>query len=191
MMAWIGGHPPPVPPAPCGRSPAGREKHDGALESLCEQFFASLCEMARSLSALTDFSPAVRDRLLSAGELLSTQFLCEVLQDEGVPGRLGRRAGCRRHRRRHGQAEPLLLRQHPEMPRGAPPLLERGLVPSPKGSWEERRRRASRRSGGAARTTPPPFSGRPWAPEEIEIWTDVDGVMTADPASCPGRGVSR
>ena len=49
-----------------------------------------------------------------------------------------------------------------------------------------------RRSAAAAPTTRPPSSAPALAAEEIQIWTDVDGMLTADPAwssrrrgSCP------
>jgi aspartate kinase len=41
------------------------------------------------------------------------------------------------------------------------------------------------RSAAAALTLPAPSSAAPSRREAIEIWTDVDGIMTADPRVCP------
>ena len=41
------------------------------------------------------------------------------------------------------------------------------------------------RSGATAATSPPRSSARCWMPTEIHIWTDVDGVLSADPRRVP------
>ena len=39
--------------------------------------------------------------------------------------------------------------------------------------------------GAAARTIPQRSSPLRWAHRELQIWTDVTGVMTCDPRVCP------
>ena len=67
------------------------------------------------------------------------------------------------------------------------PLAEAGRVPGHSGVHRGDGRRGRRpRSGGAARTSAPRCSVPRCRRQRVEIWTDVSGLMTADPRIVPG-----
>lgn len=163
--------------------PAGEARW--RMETLCEQLFVSLKDAARSLSVLTDFSPAVQDRILAKGELISTQLLCEVLRDEGLPAEWVDARELLVTDGSHTCAEPLLALTTERCRCALVPLLEKGRIPVTQGyiGRSESGQATTLGRGGSDFTAS--ILGAALGAEEIEIWTDVDGIMTADPSVVP------
>jgi aspartate kinase len=141
--------------------------------------------VARSLSVLADLSPAVQDRLLSTGELLSTHILCDVLRQAGVPTEWVDARDLIVTDGQHGQAEPLLNKTAARCRERISPVLERGQVPVTQGYIGRSESGAVTTLGRGGSDYTASLLGAALAAEEIEIWTDVDGIMTADPSLVP------
>ncbi len=108
------------------------------------------------------------------------------------PGRPpGRRLGRRPHRGAHRR--PLRLRAAPVQGAARPWPAEHPGAPAGPGpgrgdpGLHRRHRRAASPPpwAAAAATSARPCSARPWAPSDIQIWTDVEGVLTCDPRVVP------
>ena len=86
----------------------------------------------------------------------------------------------------YGRAQPDLEETGPASTRCVRPLAEAGRVPGARRLHRHHPRRASPPPSAAAGPTGRPRSSAPLLPaEEIQIWTDVDGMMTVDPRVVP------
>ena len=141
----------------------------------------------RALPSLHEVSPRLFDAIAATGELASSRMVAAALAEAGVPAAwvdarqvMRHRRGVHLRRARHGRH--LRARRSSAIAPvsgarrgGGPRRLHR--LPPPTAS--------RRRSAAAARTTRPRSSARVSTSSEIQIWTDVDGMLTADPRVVP------
>jgi len=173
-----------------------REAHGALVETLlagrgsgvwssCAPLFDQIEAMARGLAVLEDFSPAVQDRLLGFGEILSTRILCEVLRGEGMPVAWVDAREVVVTDDRHTQAEPLFEATAARAAEVLSPLVRSGQIPVTQGFIARSSAGAMTTLGRGGSDFTASLLGAALGAEEIEIWTDVDGIMTADPSLVP------
>lgn len=155
------------------------------LETLCGQFLATLEGLARSLAVLGDFSPGAQDRLLGTGELLGSSILCEHFRERGLPAEWVDARELVVTSARHTCAEPVLDQTAARCRSVLLPLVERGLIPVTQGFIGRSEAGAATTLGRGGSDYTASLIGASLGAEEIEIWTDVDGILTADPTLVP------
>ena len=126
-----------------------------------------------------------RDEIAAAGELWSSRLIAAVLRDRGVPAVwVDARAVMKTDTADEDAIPDLAATRHAAVTLVAP-ILERGDVPVVAGFIG---------SDTAGVTTTLGRGGSDWSAsvfgacldaDEIQIWTDVDGVLTADPRLVP------
>jgi aspartate kinase len=160
---------------------------EGAAEALvaCAPLFEDLAAVARSLSVLGDLSPAVQDRLLGTGELLSTRIMTAALQDAGLPAVWVDSREVVVTDGRHTQAEPKFEATSERAEAVLRPLVEEGKIPVLQGFIARSEAGAITTLGRGGSDYTASLLGAALGAEEIEIWTDVDGIMSADPSLVP------
>ena len=129
---------------------------------------------------------ALQDEIVSYGERLSASLLAAALAAAGVPARAVDARRCVITDETHGRATPLPAETERHTRAELVPLLEAALVPvlggyiaaTPSG------RTTTLGRGGSDYTAA--LVGAALAAREIQIWTDVSGVLTADPRVVPG-----
>jgi aspartate kinase len=126
--------------------------------------------------------PALKDSIVSHGEQLSSKLLAAVLCERGVRARQVDARRCVITDDEHGRANPLKEETERHTRAELEPLIEAGEVPVLGGFI------ASSAASGATTTLGRGGSdftaglvGAALRSEEIQIWTDVSGVLTADP----------
>jgi len=147
--------------------------------------FAELDLLVRGVASLGELSQSVKARLLGSGELLSSRLLAAVLAGAGLPASwtdardLVVTAGAPL------DGEPLVEETADRCRRRLRPLLDAGRIPVTQGfiSRSADGRQTTLGRGGSDRTAA--LIGAGLGVDEIEIWTDVDGIMTADPRLVP------
>ena len=159
--------------------PAGRPRR-GRGGSAMGDTTDELLDLAQQVSPLPP--PRELDMLLTAGERISMALLAMAIANLGQTARsfTGSQAGVITDRptaRRRSSTSP---RPDPEGDRGGPRSRS-----WPASRASPRTPRTSRRWAGAARTPRRSRWPRPWGPTCCEIYTDVDGVFTADPRIVP------
>lgn len=147
-----------------------------------EPLLAELEQLARGVSLLKELTPRTLDRLAGYGERLSVRIVAAAFSKGGVPARAvdAHEAGLLTDER-FGGASPL-----PE----ADALLRASLAgegPLPVVTGFIGRTRGGElttlgRNGSDYTAT---ILGAALGAEEVEIWSDVDGIMTADPRIVP------
>ncbi len=141
-----------------------------------------LCEGTVLLRELT---PRTLDSVSSLGERLSAPMVAGAIADLGMPSEAIEATDLVVTDSYHGGAEPLMDRTRERCEALLRPLLNRGVVPVVTGfigATEEGVLTTLGRGGSDYSAT---ILGAALNAGEIIIWTDVDGVLTADPRLVP------
>jgi aspartate kinase len=160
-----------------------RRRHDLSLE--VDALFEDLRQLLRSVRILGEGTPRSSDALLAFGESLSARLLAAALLDRGVAARWVDPREVMITDDAHGAAEPDVDEVSRRSERIIAPLLAAGLVPVTGGFVGATREGRTTTLGRGGSDTSAAVLGSAMAAGEIQIWTDVDGLMTADPDLVP------
>ena len=130
--------------------------------------------------------PALGDEIASYGERLSAALLTAVLLAVDVPARYVDARHCLITDATHGRATPLLPNTEQRTRAELAPLLDRRLVPVLGGYIGATLEGVTTTLGRGGSDYSAALVGAAVAAAEIQIWTDVSGVLTADPRVVPG-----
>ena len=123
----------------------------------------------------------IHDALASSGERLAAALLTMVLAEHGVAAEYVDARCCVITNNEHGNAEPMLseLRQHTRAE--LLPLVKRKRVPVLGGFFGATIDGVTTTLGRGSSDYSATLIGAALHAREIQIWTDVDGIQTADP----------
>lgn len=171
-----------------------RKRHDEIVQSiglsagLVAALDSELSRLLQGISMLGELTPRIQDSLVSLGERMSVRLLAAVLERQGHRARawdawdLGMLTSDA-----HGRAEPLkesysLIREKVE-------TLEAGVTPVVTGYIGRNRASEITTLGRGGSDLSAAVFGAALGVEEIQIWTDVPGILRADPRLVPGAQV--
>ena len=137
------------------------------------------------------FDLKAQDRLLSFGECFSSRLVSWALCEAGLQGAHVDARSCIVTDARHGQASPLWDVTHQRLRDVLNPLLQSGSVPVLGGFIASTIDGIPTTLGRGGSDFSAAIVGAAVGASRVEIWTDVDGVMTADPKICPDARVIR
>jgi bifunctional aspartokinase / homoserine dehydrogenase 1 len=175
-----------------------REQHDAAAAALIHsvaerhrigqkmrEIFQEGDHLCQGTILLHELTARARDSISGLGERLSAPLVAAALRDGGLAGEAIEATELIVTDSYHGSAEPRmnLTRERCEARLG--PLLHRGIIPVVTGyigSTPEGVLTTLGRGGSDYSAT---VLGAALEADEVVIWTDVDGVMTADPRLVP------
>jgi aspartate kinase len=138
-----------------------------------EAEFAELAEIVRGLAILGELTPRSQDAMLSYGERISSRVAAQAV---GLP-----HADARQYivtDARHTQAAPLFEASYARL-RDLGPCVMGGFI----GAAESGVTTTLGRGGSDFTAS---IVGAGVSAREIQIWTDVDGMLTCDPRIAPG-----
>ncbi len=154
-------------------------------ERVIDQHFAELGELVKGLGVLGELSPRSVDAISSYGERLSSAIVALAFHKAGM-----RTAHLdARHvivtDARHTQAAPVYPVTYARLAETIPPLARDSVVVMGGfiGSTQDGVTSTLGRGGSDFSAS---IVGAGIGAEEIQIWTDVDGMLTADPTILPG-----
>lgn len=152
------------------------------LVSLIEQLSRDLEKTLEGISHLRELTPRSKDYLLSFGERLSTPVLAAAVRRMDLKTRAltGAEAGITSDER-FGEANPLSEVSYHEIRRRLDPLLARNEIPVVTGFIAATVDGTITTLGRGGSDYSASILGAALNTDEIWIWTDVDGLMTADP----------
>ncbi|HJU84049.1 MAG TPA: aspartate kinase [Holophagaceae bacterium] len=147
--------------------------------------FDRLEQMIAGVSLLQEASPRIRDQVLAVGETLSAHLAAALLDQQGLPARFADAREVLRTDGRHGAARP-----QPGALRAAcgpwRDALGLGAVLVTQGFIGEGPDGATTTLGRGGSDTSATLFGEALDASEVQIWTDVDGILSADPSLVPG-----
>jgi aspartate kinase len=160
-------------------------KNSAVLVDMIDKKFDSLDEILRGLAAILELTPRISDLIVSHGELLSSRIVAAAFQEQGIDAA-------------HADARQIIITDsqfQKAIPQDALierraqdkllPLLAQEQVPVMGGFIAANEAGITTTLGRGGSDFTAALIGGALQAETIEIWTDVDGIMSADPRVCP------
>jgi aspartate kinase len=155
------------------------------LDRFLDEHFQELTELVKGLAVLGELTPRSIDAISSYGERLSSYIVTLAFRHFGMSAAHLDSREVIITDRRHTQAAPNFPETYARLAARVPAMAAEGVVvmggfigSTPEGVTTTLGR------GGSDFTAS--IAGAGIAAEEIQIWTDVDGMLTADPTILPG-----
>jgi aspartate kinase len=156
-----------------------------ALLEFIDKKFDSLDEVLRGLAAILELTPRISDLIVSYGERISSRIVAAAFRAQGIDAA-------------HVDAREIIVTDS-EFQKAIPqdvlidkraaeklrPLTAKGLVPVMGGFIASNEAGITTTLGRGGSDFTGALVGGALSAEAIEIWTDVDGIMTSDPRVCP------
>ncbi|MBI4913113.1 MAG: aspartate kinase [Acidobacteria bacterium] len=150
----------------------------------CGTLFQRLGALVEGSALVREASARTQDAALAAGEILSAHLLADWLKQDGTQARFLEAGELLRTDGVHGHARPDLQAtrlaagsQAPGLRRGARVVVPGGIGQGPDG--------APTTLGRGFSDTSATLLGEALDADEVQIWTQVDGILTADPSLVP------
>jgi aspartate kinase len=161
------------------------QKEAVALVSWIDQKFDQLDEVLRGLAAILELTPRISDLIVSYGERLSSRMIAAAFCERGI-------------RAAHLDARDVIVTDS-QFQKAIPidsvielraaekvlPLVTEGKVPVMGGFIGSNEAGITTTLGRGGSDFTGALVGGAMHADAIEIWTDVDGIMTCDPRVCP------
>lgn len=148
--------------------------------------YLSLREIAEDGQLLSD---AKRANIMRFGEPISARMLSYRLEDLGIPSRAIDATELIETDDNYLEATPDLIRTSDKAAKVLKPLLKRGVLPVVTGFMSATADGVPTILGRGGSDYTASILGRVLEAEEVWVWTDVDGIHTADPNKDPGAHV--
>src|SRR5438876_3790141 len=160
-------------------------RHIELLPSTAEQF-VRLRELLKALGAIGEFSPRTQDLIASYGEALSSLIFVDRMKRIGCDTVHVDARQCVVTDDRFGKASPIMDVTASRLEEAARPHLNAGRVVVMGGYIGSTLSGTTTTLGRGGSDYSAAIVGAALNAEEIQIWTDVDGMMTADPRIVSG-----
>jgi aspartate kinase len=147
--------------------------------------FKALDKLLAAVASEKALTARAQDSLLGAGESLSSRLVDSALRSAGVNAVLVDARECIVTDAAHTRATPLWDETNERLQAVVVPLLESGRVPVMGGFVGATRDGIPTTLGRGGSDFTAAIVGASLHAERIEIWTDVDGMMTTDPRITP------
>ena len=145
----------------------------------------ALDELLRGISAVGELTLRTTDHVAAYGEMLSAKLVTACLSAHGIASSLVDSRRCIVTDGSHTRAAPLFAETNLNLRSTVQPLLDSGRVPVMGGFVGATKAGVTTTIGRGGSDFSAAIVGAGLDAEKIEIWTDVDGMMTTDPNICP------
>jgi aspartokinase/homoserine dehydrogenase 1 len=155
------------------------------LEDKMEELFQAGDRLCQGTMLLGEVTARTRDSILSLGERLSVSLVAAALAERGMPSAAIEATemvvtdGC------HGAADPCMDQTRELCEARLRPLLRQGVVPVVTGFIGATADGVLTTLGRGGSDYSATILGAALDADEVTIWTDVDGMQTADPRLVP------
>ena len=159
---------------------------DADTGAAVEHLFAELGDLVRGIAAVGELTGRTRDAVMSFGERLSPLLVRVALRRAGLRPQLldARQVIVTDEQFTH--ALPLYAESQRQVDERVTPALADGAVPLLGGFLAGTRQGVGTTLGRGGSDFSAAILGALLGAQRIEIWTDVDGMLTADPRLCAG-----
>ena len=154
----------------------------GQLNCYLNECFDKLDEHVREIGAHGTVTPVMSDAIVSLGERMSSRIVAAVFAEHGLDAAPIDSREVVVTDDRHTEASPLLGPTNERLQARIKPLLESGRVVVLGGFIASTEDGVTSTLGRGGSDYTASIVGAALNAEEVQIWTDVDGVLTADPS---------
>jgi aspartate kinase len=159
-------------------------KSSSEVFQIIDDYFDELSTLLGGLAILGEVPPRGLDKILSYGELLSSALVAAALRERGLATE---RMDSRQFiitNDRYGSASPIFEITNQKIAEMIAPALDGNQVPVIQGFIGSTREGATTTLGFEGSDFTAAIVGAALDVTDIQIWKDVSGLMTADPALC-------
>lgn len=156
-----------------------------ACKPSIDEHFDSLEEILRGLAAVGELTARTTDLVVSYGERISSLIVTAAFLERGIPATHIDARTCIITDDQYGKAIPADALIEAACGQHLSPLVEQGRVAVMGGFIGSTPEGITTTLGRGGSDFTAALIGGAIHAEAIEIWTDVDGVMTTDPRICP------
>jgi len=165
-------------------TPSDAARRREAIEMVRQRIerFETLC---KGLTMVRELTPRTLDAISGLGEMMCAPILSCAISERGLTSRSIEATELIVSDDQFGQAEPLMAETRRQTRDKLTPLLERGEIPVVTGFIAATKEGALTTLGRGGSDYTASIIGAALDVDEVWIWTDVDGVMTANPVEAP------
>jgi len=153
----------------------------GRMTALVENVWREIGELLRSVAVRPALRLPLQDAIVSSGECLAAALLAAVLRQEGVAAREVDARRCILTDENYCRAAPLIKETFPKTREQVQPLIEESVIPVLGGFVGSTVGGETTTLGRGGSDYTAALVGAALSAREIQIWSDVSGVLTADP----------
>ena len=161
------------------------KKRAATLAPKIESRFTGLENFLRGLAAVRELTPRGSDFLLSFGELLSSLIVADAFIVRGLKAAWVDSRECLVTDATHTRAVPQMSETRERCAKKIAPLISRKQIPLMGGFIAATAQGIPTTLGRGGSDYSAAILGAALDADSIEIWTDVEGMMTTDPRLCP------
>ena len=152
-----------------------------AIDETCEKLHA----LVSAIAVLHEISPRSADAIVAFGETMSSQLVAAALTAAGLEARWIDAAGVLVTDDSHGRAQPMMEATAARIQAEVAPHVEAGTIVVVGGFVGATLQGVVTTLGRGGSDYSAAIFGAALGVDEIQIWTDVDGMLTADPRIVP------
>jgi aspartate kinase len=156
-----------------------------AVRRSIQEHFDELESLARSVATLGELTPRSQDAIASFGERLSSLIVVAAFRARGISAELVDSRSFIITDDNFTSAVPNMQETQLRARATLLPIIERGAVPVAQGFIGSTIEGVTTTIGRGGSDYSAAIIGAALGAEEIQIWTDVDGLMTSDPRVVP------
>ena len=157
----------------------------GPVFRAVEQDFELLETLLGGAAAVREFSPRTSDAVAAFGELISSRVVAAALVSVGVNALFVDSRECFITDQQHTRARPLLAETEQRLRERVAEATGNGVVPVLGGFIGSTADGVTTTLGRGGSDFSAALIGQCVRASRVEIWTDVNGIMTCDPRVCP------
>jgi aspartate kinase len=161
------------------------EKAFAPLAPVLEAEFNGLEDLLRGVVAVGELTARTTDTISGFGERVSSKIAAAAFSQRGIDAAHVDSRQCVVTDANFGKAVPQFEETNARLIEIVKPLLDRGRVPVMGGFIGSTREGIATTLGRGGSDFSAAIVGAGLGATRIEIWTDVDGMMTTDPNMCP------
>ena len=156
-------------------------EHSEAWAKL-ESHLLDLHKLFEGIAVLRELTPRSQDKILAYGELMSTAIVAEAFRERGIPASLMDARELIITDERFTRAHPIEAIAYEKIRQHVIPVIDSGRVPIIQGYIGSTRDGATTTLGFEGSDYTAAMVGAALQVSDVQIWKDVSGLMTADPA---------
>jgi len=156
-----------------------------AIQPALNVEFDALDDLLRGIAAVGELTPRTNDLVVSFGERLSSRIVAEAFEQRGLSGAHVDARTCVITDSNYGKAAPLEDAIEKKLTELVLPLIIAGKTPVMGGFIGSNVEGITTTLGRGGSDYTAALVGGGLHAGAIEIWTDVNGIMTTDPRICP------
>ncbi|MFN3308111.1 MAG: aspartate kinase [Anaerolineales bacterium] len=150
-----------------------------------DQLVSMFAEYCRAIDIIGEATPRVLDAIAGIGEMLCVRIFAEYLNASGIPARAMDATKLIVTDHAYQGAHPIREKTERKIKETLSPILQSGIVPVVTGFIAATEDGTTTTLGRGGSDYSAALLGAYLPAKEVWIWTDVDGVMTADPRIVP------